>query len=109
MEFETNSQNDNSPDISDEMRLAASSRVSVVTPLHEDIAPDELTDETSINQRILEGPIANIPIDSETTAASAIAAASVPASTHRSRTGIWLGAGALAIASIAAAWLILPH
>jgi hypothetical protein len=68
MEFDTNSQ-DRSSDISDEMRLEASSRQATIAPIHDDLAPDEKSDELVATEHILASPIANIPTDSESTTA----------------------------------------
>lgn len=68
MEFETSSK-EKTDDISDEMRLAASSRKTVITPIHEDIYADEESDELIATQHTLAPPIANIPSDTEATTA----------------------------------------
>ena len=109
MEFETNTTSDVSGDISDEARLAASSRVNVVTPAHEDVVPEDPSDDYSVNQRILQGPIANLPIDSEVTIADATSLAA-PIANHHSRTPLWIGLGTVVtISAVAGLWLILPH
>lgn len=68
MEFETSSK-EKTDGISDEMRLAASSRKTVITPIHEDIYADEESDELIATQHTLAPPIANIPSDTEATTA----------------------------------------
>lgn len=109
MEFETNTTSDVSGDISDEARLAASSRVNVVTPAHEDVVPEDPSDDYSVNQRILQGPIANLPIDSEATIADTAPLAN-PIANYHSRTPLWVSLGVVVTISAAAGiWLILPH
>lgn len=68
MEFETSSK-EKTDGISDEMRLAASSRKTVIAPIHEDIYADEESDELIATQHTLAPPIANIPSDTEATTA----------------------------------------
>ena len=68
MEFETSSK-EKTDGISDEMRLAASSRKTVITPIHEDIYADAESDELIPTQNTLAPPIANIPSDTEATTA----------------------------------------
>lgn len=68
MEFETSSK-EKIDGINDEMRLAASSRKTVITPIHEDIYADEESDELIATQHTLAPPIANIPSDTEATTA----------------------------------------
>lgn len=67
MEIETNTSGDKSPDISDAQRLAASSRVSNLAPLHSDVTADEDSPEMTVNQHILEGPLGNSPSETEAT------------------------------------------
>ena len=69
MEFETSSKEKTDGVISDEMRLAASSRKTVIAPIHEDIYADEESDELIATQHTLAPPIANIPSDTEATTA----------------------------------------
>ena len=68
MEFETSSK-EKTDGISDEMRLAASCRKTVITPIHEDLYADEESDELIATQHTLAPPIANIPSDTEATTA----------------------------------------
>lgn len=82
MEFETSSK-EKTDGISDEMRLAASSRKTVITPIHEDIYADEESDELIATQHTLAPPIANIPSDTEATTAYTDAGAQTGQKTHR--------------------------
>lgn len=67
MEIETNTSGDKSPDISDAQRLAASTRVSTLAPLHEGVTADEDSPEMTVNRHILDGPLGNSPSETETT------------------------------------------
>lgn len=67
MEFDSNTSGDKSPDISDETRMAASTRQKSVDPIHEDVVADDLPDELIANQHIIQGPLANAANDSEAT------------------------------------------
>lgn len=69
MEVDSNSSNDKAADVSDEMRLDASTRLRTLTPLHDDIAANDMPEETIVTQNIIQGPIANVANDSETTTA----------------------------------------
>lgn len=82
MEFETPSK-EKTDGISDEMRLAASSRKTVITPIHEDIYADEESDELIATQHTLAPPIANIPSDTEATTAYTDANTQAGQKTHR--------------------------
>lgn len=66
MEFDQNTP-DQRPDISDAVRLAASAKHITLTPLHEDVLAPEMSEEYEANQHTLEGPIANVSIDTEST------------------------------------------
>ena len=67
MEVDSNLPDDKSPDVSDEMRLDASTRLRTLAPLHDDIAANEVSEEIVVSQDILQGPIANVSNDSEST------------------------------------------
>lgn len=68
MEFDTSSPAQASG-ISDEMRAAAAARQATIAPLHADVAPDDQSDDRIVSDHIHATPIANIPIDSESTTA----------------------------------------
>ena len=67
MEIDSNLPGDKASDVSDEMRLDASTRLRTLEPIHSDIAANELPEETVVSQDILKGPIANVSNDSEST------------------------------------------
>ena len=69
METNPNLPDDKSPEVSDEARQEATSRMRTLAPLHADIASNELPDDVIVNQNILQGPIANVSNDSESTTA----------------------------------------
>ena len=71
METDANLPGDKASEISDEMRLDASTRLRTLTPLHADIAANELSEETQVSQDLMQGPIANTSNDSESTVALA--------------------------------------
>lgn len=54
-------------DIDAATRLAAATRQLTLSPVHANVIPDDIPDELLANQRIMQGPIANIPIDAEVT------------------------------------------
>lgn len=97
MEFETSSK-EKTDGISDEMRLAASSRKTVITPIHEDIYADEESDELIATQHTLAPPIANIPSDTEATTAYTDANTQVGQKTHKLALIIGTCAGVVLIA-----------
>jgi hypothetical protein len=68
MEFDTSSPAQASG-ITDEMRAAAAARQATIAPLHADVAPDDQSDDRIVSDHIHATPIANIPIDSESTTA----------------------------------------
>lgn len=68
MEPEINNK-ETSGDISDQMRADAATRRLVVTPLHDDIFAEELTDDRMVADHLNGVPVANLPIDTEATAA----------------------------------------
>lgn len=69
METDTNLPGDKASEVSDEMRLDASTRLRTLEPLHGDVTANEVPEEVLVSQNILQGPIANISNDSESTAA----------------------------------------
>ena len=97
MEFETSSK-EKTDGISDEMRLAASSRKTVITPIHEDIYADEESDELIATQHTLAPPIANIPSDTEATTAYTDANTQAGQKTHKLALIIGTCAGVVLIA-----------
>lgn len=97
MEFETSSK-EKTDGISDEMRLAASSRKTVITPIHEDIYADEESDELIATQHTLAPPIANIPSDTEATAAYTDAGTQTGQKNHRLALIISACAGVILVA-----------
>ena len=68
METDSNLPGDKASDVSDEMRLDASTRLRTLAPLHDDITANDLPEEAVVNQNLLQGPIANVSNDSESTA-----------------------------------------
>ncbi len=78
MEFESTNKASGSPEITDEQRQDASLRHVTLEPLHADLAPDDLPDEYIANQHILEPPIANVDIDTESTTPSTTTRPAVP-------------------------------
>lgn len=70
MEFGTAPAPQGSPDIDDATRIAAATRQMIMSPLHSDIAPDDLSDDIVVNQHIIQPPIANVGTDTETTITS---------------------------------------
>lgn len=68
MEFETDNKPKESSGLTDEQRLQASAKRVVLTPIHEDISADAMSDEFVASQHILEPPIANVDSDTEATA-----------------------------------------
>lgn len=69
MELESNSPDNKPSDISDEMRLDASTRLRTLAPIHEGVAANDLPEETVVSQNLSQGPIANVANDSEATTA----------------------------------------
>ncbi len=106
MEFEANTQ-DKSPEVSDSVRLAASTRQVILQPIDEDVQVD-LPDDYVANQHILEGPIANISTDSESTAAFA-GGDQQNTRKHALRTILVALVGVAIIAGAVAAYVLLPH
>jgi hypothetical protein len=80
MEFEPEQQT--SSDIDEATRLAASTRVLTLAPVHDDITPEDEPEELVANQHIIQPPIANIPTDAEVTLASNTALAHEQANHH---------------------------
>ena len=86
-------------------RLAASTHKKTLTPLKENVTADERSDEYVANQDVLNGPIANISIDSEQTTAEdgQTAALQVKESHHTS----WLVIGGIATILLAGTFVFV--
>lgn len=54
-------------EISDEARFNATTKRVPLEPIHDDVVPDELSDEAEGNRRASDAPMANIDIDREET------------------------------------------
>lgn len=104
MELETNTSGDKSPDISDAQRLEASSRPSIVTPLHQDVTAEEDSDEMTVNQHILEGPLANSPSESESTTGSGTG---ITLSTDVSKPFALIAVGIIVGAAVVAMFIVI--
>ena len=72
-------------------RLAASTRKKTLEPLSDGIKADERSDEYIANQDILNGPIANISIDSEQTVAEDNQTAALISKEHHHTAGFVIG------------------
>ncbi len=68
MDFEEK-QNTEQPhsEISDEARFNATTKRVTLEPIHDDVVPDELSDEAEGNRHASDAPMANIDIDREET------------------------------------------
>lgn len=76
MEFETENKGQQSDNVTDEARLAASSKRVTLSPLHAEIVPDSPAEEAAASHHVLEPPIGNIPSDQESTDAASLATVS---------------------------------
>ena len=74
MEFEQNSSTDRSPDIDDATRLAAATRTTTLTPIHEDITPEDKGVGNASLYSATSTATPNVPIDTEATIPTTIAA-----------------------------------
>lgn len=104
MELETNTSGDKSPDISDAERRAASSRQTTVAPLHQDVVAEDDSEEMTVNQHILEGPLANSPSESESTTGSGTG---IVLSTDVSKPFALVAVGIIVAAAIIAMFIVI--
>lgn len=116
MEFETSNKGQQPGEITDEVRLAASSKRVTLSPLHTEVVPDEPADELTASHHVQEPPIGNIAIDQESTNPASLAntqpstdtVAAQPAPAQKSKAlppFITLGASLLVVGVVAAIML----
>jgi hypothetical protein len=91
-------------DVDDATRLAASARTLTLTPISDNVVPDDEPDDLVVARHVLAPPIANIPSDEETTAPIAVQT-SVEKKNHRRALGI--STMAVIILTLATAYFIL--
>ena len=73
-----NDSQSNMASVSDDVRLEASNRKLVMTPVHDDISPDDLPDEVVALHNTMAPAIANAPSDTEVTVAGPSSSATAP-------------------------------
>lgn len=84
MEFETNTPSPDS-EIDSEQRTAAMTRQLTVSPIHEDVVPDDLADAEISGGHAAEPALANLPTDMEATVASPSGVSAIEAPRHAYR------------------------
>lgn len=98
MDFNHNSNQPTEPKKPDEYgQVVATTRIKSMTPISDSVKPNERSDEYIATQDVINGPIANISIDSEQTIAENGNSATLPLAEHHHVAGLVIG-GILALA-----------
>lgn len=95
MNFNRNSnqalESNESSEPTDYGRLVAATRIKTMAPINDGVKANERSDEYIAAQDVLNGPIANISIDSEQTIAEGGNASALPLAEHHHAAGLIVG------------------